>query len=104
MFTKVQGQELIDYTTSTWATINGVNGRKFTNKTNSSKSIFIPANGFWDYATNYGAGSYGNYWSTMWNSLSSSWGLSFGSDSIIMHFYESSYGRSIRPVAPPKPW
>ena len=52
MFTKDQGQELIDHTTSTWTTINGVNGRKFTSKTNSSKYIFLPSASTWT-TTNY---------------------------------------------------
>ena len=39
MFTKDQGQELIDNTTSEWTTVNGVNGRKFTSKADSSKLI-----------------------------------------------------------------
>ena len=43
MLTKDQGQELIGNTTSTWNSINGVNGRKFTNKTDTSKYIFLPA-------------------------------------------------------------
>src|SRR5574344_1810477 len=45
MFTKTQGQELIDNTTSEWTTINGVNGRKFINKSDSNKYIFLPAGG-----------------------------------------------------------
>ena len=48
MFTQAQGQELIDGTNSTWTTINGVNGRKFTSKTDSSKYIFLPAGGFYE--------------------------------------------------------
>ena len=51
MFTKEQAQELIDNTTYEWTTINGVNGRKFTSKTDSSKYIFLPAAGVW-YGTN----------------------------------------------------
>ena len=45
MPTRDQYQELIDNTTSTWTTINGVNGRKFISKTDSSKYIFLPAGG-----------------------------------------------------------
>ena len=53
MFTQAQGQELIDGTNSTWTTINGVNGRKFTSKTDSSKYIFLPAGGDWNYENHY---------------------------------------------------
>ena len=51
MFTQAQGQELIDKTKHTWTTINGVNGRKFTSKTDSSKYIFLPAGGHWSEDT-----------------------------------------------------
>ena len=51
MFTKDQGKELIDNTTSVWTTINGVNGRKFISKTNTSKYIFLPAGGYWEGTT-----------------------------------------------------
>ena len=64
MFTQAQGQQLIDDTNSTWTSINGVNGYKFTSKTDSSKYIFIPAAGFWiDTEYNY-PGIYGYYWTT----------------------------------------
>lgn len=38
-------RELLDNTDSEWTTINGVNGRKFTSKTDTSKYIFFPAAG-----------------------------------------------------------
>ena len=53
MFTQAQGQELIDGTNSTWTTINGINGRKFTSKTDTSKYIFLPAGGYWYYTSNF---------------------------------------------------
>ena len=46
MPTKDECQELYKNTTQSWVTINGVNGRKFTSKTDTSKYIFIPAAGF----------------------------------------------------------
>ena len=73
MFTQAQGQELIDGTNSTWTTINGVNGRKFTSKTDSSKYIFLPAGGFWLETTLHYIGSNGYYWSTNWISSSDSY-------------------------------
>lgn len=42
--TRDECQELIDNTTSTWETLNGVNGRRFISKTNGN-SIFVPAAG-----------------------------------------------------------
>ena len=38
--------ELVDNTNISWTTINNVTGRKFTNKKDSSKYIFIPASGY----------------------------------------------------------
>ena len=67
MFTQTQGQELIDGTNSTWTTINGVNGRKFTSKTDSSKYIFLPAAGDWIDKNYYSAGEWGRYWSSKWD-------------------------------------
>ena len=93
MFTQAQGQELIDGTNSTWTTINGVNGRKFTSKTDSSKYIFLPAGGWWHSTTFGDAGSAGYYWSNKYyrsswairmrvNSINTSWSTpdSYGGD------------------------
>lgn len=64
MFTKDQGQELIDGTTSTFTSINNVLGRKFTSKTDSSKYIFLPAGGSWDNMNYAASDCY--YWTTTW--------------------------------------
>ena len=61
--TKEQLQELIDKTTSTWTTQNGVSGRLFTSKTNGN-SIFIPADG---YGSNYSM-DYVGYSGYLWGS------------------------------------
>ena len=45
MPTPTQIQELLDNTTTTWTTLDDVNGRLFTSKIDPSKSIFIPAAG-----------------------------------------------------------
>ena len=97
-----QCQELINssYTTTTWTTQNGVNGRKITSKSNGN-SIFLPAAGYRDGTSLGNAGSYGYYWS---RSLSSSksrsaYYLSFNSSSISTNYYYYRYqGRSVRPV------
>ena len=44
MPTFTETKELLENTTNEWTTINGVNGRKFTSKTNGN-SIFLPAAG-----------------------------------------------------------
>ena len=45
MPTKDDFQELLDNTDSEWVTINGINGRKFTSRIDTSKYIFIPDSG-----------------------------------------------------------
>lgn len=63
MPTKADFEELTANTTSTWETLNGVNGRRFTSKTNGN-SIFVPAAGFCGSGSAYGVGSYGGLWSS----------------------------------------
>lgn len=68
MPTPNQCQELIDNTTSTWTTQDGVNGILFISKTDTSKSIFIPAAGdAWDGSVG-NIGSIGRVWSSMLSS------------------------------------
>lgn len=66
--TDTEFQELIDNTDSQWITNfngSGVNGRKFTLKTDTSKYIFIPAAGFcYNYVSLHGVGSEGNVWTS----------------------------------------
>lgn len=60
-------QELLDNTTNVWITNyngTGVNGRKFTSKTDESKYIFIPASGFRSGSSLIGQGNYGYVWSS----------------------------------------
>ena len=65
MPTPTQIQELLDNTTDTWTTQDGVNGRLFTSKNDKSKSIFIPAaGGAWDGSVQYSEDD-GNVWSSM---------------------------------------
>ena len=45
MPTWTECQELLNNTTNEWIIVNGVNGKKFTSKTDTSKYIFIPAAG-----------------------------------------------------------
>ena len=69
MFTKDQGQELIDGTNHIWTDVNNVDGIKFISKTDSTKYIFLPTSGYWN---NYpsinpnNVGQIGAYWSTTW--------------------------------------
>ena len=59
--TYMQSYEMMSGTNSTWTTINGVNGYKFTSKTDSSKYIFLPAGGYWSETTLSVATQYGYY-------------------------------------------
>ena len=109
MFTYDQGLELIstDDTTSEWITLNGVNGRKFINKTDSSKYIFISAGGYWSGAELHIAGEYGEYWSSTWidSDRPQARCLYVNSrESYIYGNYGVYYGHPIRPIAPPRPW
>ena len=81
MPTLAECEELTANTTSTWETLNGVNGRRFTSKTNGN-SIFVPAAGFCFSGTVACVGSYGHLWSSSLNESSSgsAWYLDFSSD------------------------
>jgi hypothetical protein len=62
MPTKEEWQELLDNTTVTWTTQNGVSGRLFTAA--NGNSLFLPAaGGRWDDELD-DVGDYGNYWSS----------------------------------------
>ena len=105
IFTKDQVEELIYGTTSEWITINKINGRKFINKKDTSKYVFLTAGGYW-FNINYNErGSNGNYWSTISNTsdVVGGWILYFSSDDIVMSNNGRACGMSIRAVRP-KPW
>ena len=93
--------ELFDssYTTTTWTTKDGVNGRLITSNRNGN-SIFLPAAGY-RYGTSLDdAGSRGYYWSRSLdpNYNSYAYRLYFNSDGIDIYGNARSLGRSVRPV------
>ena len=95
MPTKGDFQELLDNTNSQWVTINGINGRKFTSKTNGN-SIFIPASGSRLGSSFYGQGIGGYVWSSSLDAEDNgcAWDLHFDSDnisSIYYNFYRNRY-------------
>ncbi len=57
-----QIKELINGCTSSWTTVNGVNGRLFISKYNGV-SLFFPAAGYRQYWKTYEAGTSASYWS-----------------------------------------
>ncbi len=96
--------ELLDNTTSTWTTKDGVNGRSFTGS-NGGK-IFLPAAGVYVYNAPEG-GESGSYWSSTIAGSNKSWYaccLSFNADkmSVVSSTGNSGYyrhmGLSVRPV------
>ena len=103
MPTKAEFQELLNGTTNEWITNyngTGINGRKFTSKTDTSKYIFIPAAGRCYGSSVNDVGGYGDVWSS---SLDTSrpyyaWNLGFSSGNCGMYYYNRCYGRSVRGV------
>ena len=99
MPTDKQIQELIDNTTSTWTTQDGVNGRLFTSM-NNGESIFIPAAGSaWDGSV-VNRGSYGRVWSSMLSASNVDYGqyLYFDSDNASLYGSNRGSGCSVRGV------
>lgn len=101
MPTKEQFQELIDETDKEWTTIDGVSGRKFTNKNDSSKYIFIPAAGYVCDGKFNGVGIGGCVWSSSLGSSNESvaYKLYFSSLDVFVGNGGRCFGRSVRGVA-----
>jgi len=99
MPTLAEIQELLNNTTSTWTTVNGVDGRRFTSKTNGN-SIFLPAAGYRSYSGLGYAGSRGYYWSSSLykSSPDLAYGLYFRSEYADWSSGYRYYGQSVRPV------
>ena len=102
MPTKEQFQELLEYTNTEWVMYfngSGINGHKFTSKTNGN-SIFIPTAGYWDYSSVYYVGRRAHLWSSTLdsNDPSSVYYLYFNSDYCYVNNYDRFYGFCVRPV------
>jgi len=81
-----------------WTTENGVNGRRFTDKT-SGNSIFLPAIGYRDSnGTLDFAGSDGGYWSSTPYGTIYAYNLHFYSDGASRFYGNRTYGFSVRCV------
>ena len=88
-----QIQELLDNTTNTWTTPDGVNGILFTSKKDPSKSIFFPAAGnVWGGSVRYSGESSG-VWSSMPNTGDVRYGRVLSFDSSIGDVDLSGYSR-----------
>ena len=99
MPTKEQVQELIDGTTFTWATQNGVNGILFTSKTNSN-SIFVPAAGDGYSGSFHGVGFDGYLWSSSLGegNANFAWSFNLYSKSVFLFYSNRCFGHSVRGV------
>ena len=100
MPTETEIRELYNNTTNEWININGVNGMKFTSKTDTSKYIFIPAAGYCSAGSVDDVGNGGGVWSSSLNTSNPSyaWDLSFGSSDCSMGNSSRYYGQSVRGV------
>ena len=98
MPTLEEWQELIDNTTSTWITQNGVNGRLFTAA--NGASLFLPASGYRLYGESYYAGTYGYSWSSSLTTDSPNFARDFNSTSVntLMDRSRRRLGESVRAV------
>ena len=85
MPTKEEFKALYRATTSKWTTIDGVNGRLFTDKTDSSKMLFFPATGNYGGGDVWGMGCYGCYWSRslFTDDVDDAWYSYFSSGSVV---------------------
>ena len=98
MPTKEELEELTANTTSTWETLNGVNGRRFTSNTNGN-SIFVPAASYCSNGS-IDVGSYGYLWSSSIYSPYDyyAYNLFFISRGMEVGFGERCNGYPVRPV------
>ena len=99
MPTKAQLQELINETTYTWTTKDGVSGGLFTSKVNSN-SIFVPAAGYCDSGSRGYVGEGGFFWSSSLNESGpgNAWCLVFGSGEVGLSGFVRCDGLSVRGV------
>lgn len=100
MPSKEQLSELISYkyTITEYKTLNGINGRLISSKSNG-RSVFLPAAGYLgsgNWSGNVGYGGY--YWSHSLVYAPDAWGLYFFPSDIYVTGSKRNYGHSIRPV------
>ena len=103
MPTKADFDELLRGTTNEWATNyngTGVNGYKFTSKTNTSKYIFIPAAGVREDSSSFMQGFNGNVWSSSHYTSRPyrAWNLNFRSADVGVSSYNRCDGFVVRGV------
>lgn len=100
MPTDEEWEELLNGCTSSWTTINGVNGYRFTSNSNGN-SIFLPAASIYNGIYLSSVGSIGNYWSSSLYDFypDRAWCVSFFSSNVYRSpNYFRNFGLPIRPV------
>ena len=99
MPTRAELEELTANTTSTWETLNGVNGMRFTSKINGN-SIFVPAAGYCNYGSVYNIGSFGHLWSSSLKESNprNGWYLYFNSGNVDMYGNNRYDGFTVRAI------
>jgi len=101
MPTRIQWEELCQYTTNIWTTQNGVNGRLFTTLNGSGSCLFLPASGRIIYNNDLdyvdGTGYYRSS-SLYLNAPGCAWGFIFGVVNGSESAIDRSIGYSVRPV------
>ena len=95
-----QIKELINNTTNTWTTQDGVNGRLFTSKKDGTKSIFIPAAGGAWVGSGQVSGDDGYVWSSVLSTgyVDSGQLLGFNSGNVFLSSGGRYNGLSVRGV------
>ena len=101
--TQTEFEELIEGTNNQWVTNyngTGVNGRKFTSKTDTSKYIFIPAAGYCGSGSVNNVGDTGYVWSSslLTSDASGALYLNFHSSGCNVYGYNRCNGLSVRGV------
>ena len=104
MPTKDDFVELRDETNNEWTSINGVNGYKFTNQSDSSKYIFLPAAGYCSKSVSNSVGVEGCYWSSSIYTDYPNYAmhLYFNEEGVYINGSIRYNGFSVRPVVNPQ--
>jgi hypothetical protein len=91
-------QELYNNCITEWTTQNGVNGRRFTSRTNGS-SIYFPAAGVRSGVSLYSRGSNGSRWSSSRYTAAIGYNMTFYATAVLPANYNSRFsGFSVRAV------
>jgi uncharacterized protein (TIGR02145 family) len=102
MPTEEEWEELLNNTTNTWTTQNGVNGWLFTAA--NGNSVFLPAAGYRDASDLILDGYNGAYWSSSLYTDNPGHAsvLEFDPNNIVNQHYFRHFGHSVRPVRSPQ--